>query len=849
MRFWPVLVVFALLCACGDDGEQVGGAQEAGLGSDYRLVFESSTGYLTLQRGARVLVAVPPSAWQLGVVEAVDPGFNYDPYPLFVPNGVYVAPSGLRWLHPVSVRVVSQSRTGWELALSYEEGLEARLSITEIDHGSFRVVWSPGGSWPVAYFRFQFAAPEEEGFYGLGEYFDDVNHRGKLRAMQIEVDPELESFYNEAHVPVPLLIGANGWGVFIASYYPGIFDVERSNPELVDVIVGTGEASSLGLELYLFAAPSGLDVTRHYYNVTGYPRLPPQWVYGPLIWRDENRDQIQFEHDLTRMRELDLAATGVWIDRPYASAVNSFDFDPTRFPDPPRMFEQARRLGYRVALWHTPYLDARAEATRKLREEAQARGFFPLRTGILLNPWGRPLDFTQTTARTWWQELLRPYLDLGVAGFKLDYGEDVVVGLSSQRNRWLFADGSDERTMHARYQLFYHKTYADVLPPEGGLLLVRHSTFGGQAFGPVIWPGDLDASFARHRERVSEKGRTYVAVGGLPAAVVAGSSLGVSGFPLFASDTGGYRHSPPDKELFTRWFQHTALSPAMQIGTSTNDVAWEPTPENGFDGEMLQWYRKYTRLHLRLFPYVWTYLHRLREDGRAIQRPLGLVNPALGAHPWDQYMLGDYLLVAPVVNRGERERTVLFPGGEWIEWWSGRQYVGPGYRLVPAPLQDMPFFLRRGGLVPMLRPTIDTLVPTEEPDLVDSFATTPGVLHVRVFPGPQTVFRVFDGTRLTQSLDSRQGSGAVMQLRYEPGADFQFGALFECVGLGSVKIESVRIGGKLFPEEAPVGTLELVDEGWQHQGDHILVRLSPASREATVTLRSPSEATERYVAR
>ena len=146
-----------------------------------------------------------------------------------------------------------------------------------------------------------------------------------------------------------------------------------------------------------------------------------------------------------------------------------------------------------------------------------------------------------------------------------------------------------------------------------------------------------------------------MAVGGLPASVVYGLSLGPSGFPFYGADTGGYRHSPPDKETFTRWFEQTALSSVMQIGTSTNDVAWEFDPETGFDAEMLDWYRIYVRLHLRLWPYEWTLARNIAEDGRPIQRPLGLQYPQLGEHPDDIYMFGDDLLVAPVLERGQRE--------------------------------------------------------------------------------------------------------------------------------------------------------------------------------------------------
>jgi alpha-D-xyloside xylohydrolase len=248
----------------------------------------------------------------------------------------------------------------------------------------------------------------------------------------------------------------------------------------------------------------------------------------------------------------------------------------------------------------------------------------------------------------------------------------------------------------------------------------------------VIWPGDLDATMSKHGEDVDNGMDQYTSVGGLPAAVVASLSLGPSGFPLFASDTGGYRHSPPDKETFTRWFEYTALTPVMQVGNSASQVPWQYTPENGFDDEMLAWYRDYARLHIRLFPYVWTYINNLATDGRPIVRPLGLAYPELGVHPSDTYLLGRNLLVAPVIERGATSRELTLPPGIWLDWWTGELLDGGGEITVAAPLGSLPLFLRAGGIVPMLRPTIDTLAPTTMPDLADSFADDPGRLYVRM---------------------------------------------------------------------------------------------------------------------
>ncbi len=144
--------------------------------------------------------------------------------------------------------------------------------------------------------------------------------------MQIETDGELESHYNEVHVPIPLLIGTRGWGLFVDSAYPAVFSVATEASDLVEATFGTGLASTKGLTFYLFGSERALDVTRHYYDVTGYPSLPARWALGPWVWRDKNKDQAEVTSDVQTMRDLDLAATGYWIDRPYATAVNTFDF-------------------------------------------------------------------------------------------------------------------------------------------------------------------------------------------------------------------------------------------------------------------------------------------------------------------------------------------------------------------------------------------------------------------------------------------------------------------------------------------------------------------------------------------
>ncbi len=821
----------------GDTDQTDGDADQAET-PKVRVEFDSEALDLTLVNSDKKLMVFHADSIQLGIVEEVTDEANYDPFPLIEDVPLTSLPDGLEFLN-VTAAELNLEDGKQVLALTFEKDYKATLTLEENASGSIKAMLVPAAdSKNVAYFRLRPRVDSEEGFYGLGEYFDHVNHRGKIRAMQIEVFGGMESGYNEAHVPVPFIIGSTGWGLFVECPYPGVFGVANEEDDLIDVVFGLGRFSDEGLTFHLFAEDHPLDLTKHYYDITGYPNLPAKWALGPWIWRDENDNKEQVLSDLSTIRDLDLATTGYWIDRPYASGVNSFDFHAEKFPEPQEMIDTAHDLGMRMALWHTPYMTSdheSSDATVGYYDYAKENDYFPPKNGLLLNKWSKPIDYTNPDAYDWWQSLISNYTSMGIEGFKLDYAEDIVPGVFGARNVWGFFDGSDERTMHSIYQLYYHRVYAEMLPEDGGFLICRGGTYGDQKNVNVIWPGDLDASLTYYGEEGTERdGETYIGVGGLPSAMVASQTLGPSGFPFFGSDTGGYRHSPPDKETFTRWFQHTALSSVMQVGTSSNDVPWEGDDENLFDDEMLGWYRTYARLHLRLWPYEWTYTQNILTTGRPIQRSLGLAYPELGEHPFDTYMFGDDLLVAPAYRRDMRERDIILPSGKWADWWNGDVFEGDQtLSKFPAPLEKLPLFIREGGIVPLFRPTIDAIAPTTEPERVDSYSTDPGILYPRVFAGPASTFTLFDGCELGQE----KQDGKIL-LSYKDGSEFTKGAVFELMSLGG-KPPTVSDGDNALDEYASMEELEAAEDGWFYNdanGGSLFVKVAGGEHKVEVTL-------------
>lgn len=780
--------------------------------------------------GARRLVA----GLNVGVVGEEDLERAHDPWAALGQDALADPPPTLRWRAVEDVSIVAQDEASIELALDHGEGNTSTAKVQVDASQRWSVSWAAVGS-TLRYQWLEARVDAAEGIYGMGEQLDAVNQRGKLRAMQLELGGGTESLNNEAHVPVPALLGTTGWGVFVETDRMGAFDVAAIDPERVDaVFAATGVDGDPPLAVHLFVEEHPLDLVGHLWAVTGAPAVPAPWVYGPLVWRDENDDQAQVERDVDALRDLDLAASGLWIDRPYATAVNTFDFDPARFPDPDRMIAHAQRLGLRMGLWHVPYLDREDEATLALREEAEERGFFPPEVGLLLNGWGAPIDFSNPDAAAWWESKLAPYAARGIEGWKLDYAEDVVPALADAPTGWLFADGSTEATMHARYSALYHERYARQLPPSGGLLLCRHANPGAQSQGIVVWPGDLDATFARAGEPQANEEESWVSVGGLPASVIAGLSLSASGFPFFAADTGGYRHAPPDAELLVRWIQQTALSAVMQVGNGASTVPWEGDLTTVEGVHPLDVFRTYGRLHLRLFPYVWGVAQRMASEGRPILRPMGLAYPELEQHPDDQYLLGPDLLVAPVLTRDAREREVLIPPGAWIDWWTGGRYEGPRTVTVEAPIDRLPLWVREGAIVPMLRRTIDTLAPTSEPERVDSLLTQAGPLWLRA-PAGATAARGVAWDRTTADLVEDDGAIAVT---LGAGERFVDGTVLELIAFGADPPSRVEVDGQ------PAGPVEEAvieeqgDASSLHQpdvaGGTLLVRVPTGSREVRV---------------
>jgi alpha-D-xyloside xylohydrolase len=259
------------------------------------------------------------------------------------------------------------------------------------------------------------------------------------------------------------------------------------------------------------------------------------------------------------------------------------------------------------------------------------------------------------------------------------------------------------------YPMMYAKAFYDGLKALGEtkiLNLVRTAWAGSQRYGALTWSGDIHSSFRALREQVA-----------------AGLSMGLAGIPWWTTDIGGFIGGDPDdphfRELLVRWFQWGVFCPVFrlhgdrvpyqgpetewrngvhQFGSGAKNEIWS------FGDEAYPILAKYLKTREALKPYVRELMRAAHEKGTPIIRPLFYVVPQ-DPEAWNQdtgYLFGPDVLVAPILEEGQRERSLYLPkGAQWKDAASGKLYEGGQTITVPAPLDVIPVFTRNGRDLPL----------------------------------------------------------------------------------------------------------------------------------------------------
>ena len=554
--------------------------------------------------------------------------------------------------------------------------------------------------------EWEFAVADASAYYGFGERFDRLNHAHTIIRNCSRNTPGDKGM--DTYKPVPFFMSVRGYGLWVDTFSEAVFDLNVTDSTRIQVSVYADK-----LRFVLIEGPRFPAILERFTALAGRLRLPPYWAFAPWKGRDYHRNQQEVYEDIDRYRELGLPASIILIDSPWATNYNTYEFNPKQFDNAREMIARLHDEGYKLVLWHTSWINQKNNPPREQGfadklpvttaenfAEAEKNGYFLHRPdgSTYIAAWwkgtGSLIDFTNAAAKKWWQAQVGKAIAMGADGFKDDDAEGNFVGGVK------FASGADPRLVRNRYAVDYNHAVAEILTERKGkdwVLFQRSGTVGSHVL-PVFWSGDNDASFSTEN--------------GLPTVVTAGLNAGLSGISMWVSDLGGYNKRERydgDGVLFVRWTQYSALSPGMEVISQMNLGPWD------YGDEALRIFRRYSVLHMSLFPYRYAAAQETGRTGMPMMRALALMHQddATAREASTEYYFGPDLLVAPVLGP-VTQRAVYLPEGSWVDYWTGRLLQGKQTIVADAPLDRLPLYVRAGAILPKIPEDVMTLVPQSE---------------------------------------------------------------------------------------------------------------------------------------
>lgn len=552
--------------------------------------------------------------------------------------------------------------------------------------------------------------------FGLGEGGPQFDRRGSLFRM---INGQLTLLATHgATIPVPFLIGTDGWAMFVHSPW-GEFDLRGAKGRFIPRLASLGREP---IDIFLIAASEPADVPAEYIRLTGHPVMPPKWTMGYIqshrtLAGPEEPLQIArtFREKQLPCDALIYLGTG-YCTNGWNTGHGSLEFNPNAFPHPADQINALHQLNFKVVLHinHAP------------------KNLF----GAIFQPPDKSFSSASSSSKT--EDFSSP---LHIRNYWMRHREDFALGVDG----W-WPDDGDELPIEAR--LARHRCYY-----EGPLLdrpnvrpwsLHRNGYAGAARYGGWIWSGDTQSRWAT-----------------LAAHVPVGLNHSLSLTPFWGSDTGGFVATPElTGELYARWFQFSAFNPIFRSHGRTWHLrlpwGWDtgeygpietpgrPDPSELHNAAIEPICKKYLELRYHLLPYNYTLIRDACDTGLPPMRALWLhyPNDPQAVKLDDEYLWGRDLLIAPIVEKGASSRRLYLPAGDWFDWWTGEKTSGSRWIERPVDLATLPIYVRAGAIIPFDPVRQYTAEEVNEPTAL--------IIH----PGADGSFTLYDDDGST--LDYRQ---------------------------------------------------------------------------------------------
>ena len=543
-------------------------------------------------------------------------------------------------------------------------------------HDGYRNYERNDGLWKA---RITFKGKDGERFYGLGH---EATNRFDLKGCSFDLR------HVNAKCTIPFVYSSLGYGFIWNNPATGYVELSENRTRWsvdatrkIDFVVIAGDPK---------------EVSEALADLTGHAPVMPHWATG--FWQSRLRYETQ--EDLLevarRYKKENVPLSVIIADYFHWTEQGDYKFDPKYWPDVKAMTDELHSMGTKLVVSTWPTINEHSENYWFMRDNNML-----IRTtkgsNKVFDFYGpqAEIDVTNPATREFvFSKLKENYLDNGVDGLWFDEAEPEIHP-EHFSNLLFYIGRGDEYGLI--YPYYYAKMAYDGFTKMGEtpVILTRAAYLGSQKFGALVWSGDIPSTF----ESLSEQ-------------VKAGLNMSVCGIPWWNTDIGGFwggdTQSEEYRELIVRWFQYGVFSPVMRVhgnrnrhGEKKRDVkepSGDPNEIWSFGEKNFPILKELVLLRERLRPYIEKQMKTASEKGYPIMRPMFFEYPedetcySLG----EQYMFGDDILFAPIVNKGQTEKQVYLPEGEWVLTKS-KETFGKGWHTVNAEIDEFIAFVKNGS--------------------------------------------------------------------------------------------------------------------------------------------------------
>lgn len=526
-------------------------------------------------------------------------------------------------------------------------------------------------------------------FYGFGEKTGHLNKKGYhyVNWNSDNPQPHGETF-DRLYKSIPFFIGIKdkkSFGIFFDNHFETHFDMGRDNSKYYYFSAVDGN-----LDYYFIYGPEVRQVVDGYTYITGKTPLPQKWTLGyqQCRWSYGNYERVmEIAHSF---RENDIPCDTIYLDIDYMDGYRVFTWDNKKFENPNEMIKELNNMGFKVVTIIDP--GVKVDKGYNIYDEGLEHGYYATdKDGLVYTNevWpGKSVypDFLNSKTRAWWADNQKIMMDDGVSGIWNDMNEPASFKGPLPDDVIFDNDGIkvSHKEAHNVYGHFMAKAtyegikrYTNKRP-----FIVTRACYAGTQKYSTVWTGDNQSTWEHLRMS-------------LPMLM----NLGLSGMAFCGTDVGGFGHDC-SSELLSRWVQVGAFTPLFRNHSAMGTRDQEPW---AFDKETEEINRKYIKLRYQLMPYIYDTMYNASKTGAPMIRPL-LFNYQDDENTYeinDEFLCGNNILVAPVVEQGAKARMVYLPEGDsWIDYWTKEEFKGGQYIIRQTPLDTCPIYIKQGSIIP-----------------------------------------------------------------------------------------------------------------------------------------------------